>query len=822
MQSSTVAESILVIKGICTCFAQILTASGNNKKSHISSIALQLLDVGEDIENIIETTDEKTVASTFALAFGSLSELDLDEIRKNFRYPEIRGFQNRSHTIQAIDDFILSDKTILLLSGGGHYIGKKTVVWHTLGKIQHNKLPLFVYLTPNSDIIRIMEELAVQLGISSFLDVEVLASLKNLPTEKVKSIIAEAIIRLAPKTILILDGFENVIDPNGKIDSEDVDWFIDRWSGAHGANIIIESRTRVEQLPFERCQIEYLSTFKSRTDARYGEYLYIVHLLKELVPTDYRLSDPKFGGFPLDLLESLDNHPYFTYVAGTLIRNNPDTSCLNNPDFITNLKFKIYKNLLSNIGLTDTEKEILYSFTLVKDYFPLKFVDMVTEDSMITKKLLEKGLLIESSPGRFRPLQILRMYNKVIRDRDEKKQIEKKWHLVFANVFQRLYDGASTPSFYRQSYYHATLSGSKRHLISYHYPELSMCADSWFSSKKYGDALWAYQNIQKIRKLHPKEQMRLASCLIRAGEFPEGDALYHDLFTRYRDWHSVKNSYVDSLLSRRGKEKIALKALSKIPQGKREYYWHRQAARCYRRLVNREKTYKEYEAAILDSPINDALSIIHELVNYARGVGDNAKEEEWLDYAWNKLKLRSDAVKLDLGAFYERNDVLEKAEPLLLEVHRADPSNAYCILSLIKTLCKLEETGDARIILEKTPDNVSPHDVFVSAKIAYFKALEQFPECEKLLCTLPMLVKNETSIHRWGQWADLFLSWCLNLYSEEQIDMANRGLRFVNEIIEERNVPAMMSCLELSKIKGDTELQKTLEKTIHEVNYSYF
>jgi len=33
MQSSTVAESILVIKGICTCFAQILTASGNNKKS---------------------------------------------------------------------------------------------------------------------------------------------------------------------------------------------------------------------------------------------------------------------------------------------------------------------------------------------------------------------------------------------------------------------------------------------------------------------------------------------------------------------------------------------------------------------------------------------------------------------------------------------------------------------------------------------------------------------------------------------------------------------------------------------------------------------
>ncbi len=787
----------------------------------IAAISLQLLDIGEEIEEKSEFTDGQTVASTFALAFSSLSELDFDNIRKRFRYPEISWFQNRSHAIRALNDFILSDKTIFLLDGG-HLIGKKTVIWYALEKIQHNRLPLFVNLTAAIDIIRIMEELAVQLGINRFLDVEVLASLRSLQTEEIKSVITKAIRRLASKVILILDGFENVIDPNGKIDNEDVNWLINIWSGFHGANVILESRVQVEHLPFERCQIEWLSTFKSRQGGIFGEYLYTIHLLQKLVPTDYLLSDPKFGGFPHDLIESLDNHPYLTYVAGTIIRNNPNIKCLSDQDFITDLKFKLYENLLSRIGLNEMERGIIYAFTLVKDSFPLKFVDMATEDSMITKKLMETGLLVESSPGRFRPLEIIQRQSPKIKEPDKKNQIEKKCHSVFVKVFQRLYNETSNPSFYRQAYYHATLSGYKKDFIAYHFPELSMCAGSWFRSKKYDDVVWAYRNIEKIRELHSKEQMWLASCLIRKKEFREGDDLYQDLFRRYESWDGAKYSYVDSLLYIRGEEPKALNILSKIPQENREQYWHLRAARCYRRLHNREKTYQEYEAAILNSPMNDVWSNIHEFVNYASAVGDSAEEEEWLNYAYNELKIRTNAVKIDFGAFYERKDRLDDAELLLSEVHRAEPSNAYCVLPLIKTLCKLGKISEAKVILDKTSANVSPYGVFVYAKIFYLKTLGHFSEGEELLSTLPMHEKDVTSIHRWGQWADLFLSWCHDLPDREQIDVAKRGLKFVKGIIKERNVPAMMACLELSKIIGDIELQEKLEKTIHEVNDSYF
>ena len=56
---------------------------------------------------------------------------------------------------------------------------------------------------------------------------------------------------------------------------------------------------------------------------------------------------------------------------------------------------------------------------------------------------------------------------------------------------------------------------------------------------------------------------------------------------------------------------------------------------------------------------------------------------------------------------------------------------------------------------------------------------------------------------------------------EKRIIVAKRGLKFVNEIMEARNIPAMMICRELVKIVEDSTLQKSLEKAIHEINESY-
>lgn len=783
----------------------------------IATISLALKEFAGETWEGGEINDGQTVASTFGLAFSTLSDHDLDELRKNFQYPEIEGFQNREYQIGDLDKFLRSDRNIFVL-GAGPYMGKKTVVWWTLDHgLKHDRLPLYVNLKEGGDILSIIEDVAVQLGIGKFVDVEVLASLRNLPTEELQTVISRALTRLAEKTILILDGFENCIDPEGKIENEDIAWLIDFWSSLHKAKIIIETRYYDEkQLPLERCQFNNMAVFKGY------KHQHTIRLLNDLIPIDYRKHNVKFGGYPLDLLDALGDHPYFTYVAATIIRNNPDSTCLNDRDFIANLKNRLYDTLIHKFDLTDIEKDIIYSLTLVQDAFPLKLVDMVAEDSMTTKKLLEKGLLLENSPGRFKPLGILQHPKIGGKKQDESDQADQNWHQVFADAFERLYESESDPSFYRQAYYHATLAGNERELTAYNLPEISTCAESWVGSKMYNDAVWAYRQIQEKRKLHKREQMKMASCLIRTNEVTEGTKLYQDLFKRYKTWRGVKNSYVDSLLYIRGHADRALKVLLKIPERERDdYYWHQQAARCYRQLSKRSEAYGEYETAIINAPaIRKEWQLILDLITYAREVGDNEKEGEWLvDYAWTERKLRFDDVKIRIGDFCERMGELERAEKLLLEAHQSNPSNAYCILPLVKTLCRRGKIEEAEYILEKN-QNAIPYEILVSTKVVYLKSIGRFSDCEKLLLTLPIRRGDRAAIHRWGQWADLFLSWCQTLQGMNKINKAKAGLKFVRETIEERNVPAMMSCLELSKITGNTKLQETIEKTIREVNDS--
>lgn len=89
-----------------------------------------------------------------------------------------------------------------------------------------------------------------------------------------------------------------------------------------------------------------------------------------------------------------------------------------------------------------------------------------------------------------------------------------------------------------------------------------------------------------------------------------------------------------------------------------------------------------------------------------------------------------------------------------------------------------------------------------------------------------MLYDNSSDSHRdqsrLGRRADIFLSWCQKTSSErEKIKIAKKGLKYVDQIINEKSVPAMMICLELSKIIKDKDLQRHIQNTIHEINEAY-
>lgn len=577
----------------------------------ITSIILQM---GQQLDS---TENDDIISSLFSLAFKNLSIHDYNNLRLNYKYPQVKWFQDRGHTIQAIDEFLLSNKSIMHIIGPSN-IGKKTVVWEALDKKQHNRLPLYIDFFTGISVFYILESIATQLGIARFLDIEILNVLKTYPTEKLFIAVKDIVKTTAMNTILILSSFENIIDPSHTINSLGIKEFIDQWSSVKGAKIIIESKCSIKDFSSDICQIEFVSVFKSRDDSpRFGTYLYSVQLLQEIIPNEYRLQNSEYGGFPLELLKNLDNHPYFLYLAATAIKNNQDIKCLSNPAFIKSITYEIADTLIKNSNLTDNEIEFLYALTLINDGFPLCLIDNISDDPLLAKKIIEKGLIIKASDVSYKAISVLKFIDNSLKEKYTNNLIEVKWNKIFCETFNQLYKITSSPIYYRQAQYHAILSGEKILVSAYNISEISNCTEIWYKKGYRQDALWGYQEIKKVRKLFPRELMNEASCLLRTGRIIEGKEAYIRLIGQFPDWHGLRSSFIDSLISSGKCSEEALEKLNLIDDAHRDYYWHRQVARCYKQLNRRANSYCEYEKALNSTYARYVHSIIYELINYA-------------------------------------------------------------------------------------------------------------------------------------------------------------------------------------------------------------
>jgi len=771
--------------------------------------------------------DETLVVSIFKNAFSKISNYRFNELIEGYKYKEIKYFQNRSRSIQAIDDFLRSDKTILVLRGSP-YIGKNSLVSIALEKIEHNRLPIEIDVKVGIDIVQIIEQIATNLNICHHIDVEQLSKLKTIPTKKLKQEFMKSINKITFKSILLIDNFEDIIDQKGNIENEDVEWLLNVWSDNKTAKIIIKTRFKLNSLlNHSYTYSEYITNFKSSSEGRFGKHLYIVQMLQSLIPIEFRVSDEQFGGIPERLLDALDNHPYFAYLSHLIIKNNEhNTLCLKNEDFIDNLIYQLNQNLLSSFNLNTTEKKIIYALSLVRTSFPIDIVNSVTKNNDLSKRLLNKGLLLKVSHNLFRTFKLLRN-KKNFNEHIDNNQDKIKWHTLFATEFSKLYKNESkkNPSYYREAYYHTTLAEKKKNITAYNLPEITDCTNDWFKYKNYDDVSWALQEIGKYRQLSSHEKMRLASCELRLYRIDKGKKLYKQLFNKYPDWNGVRYSFVDSLLYIRGYVDIgdyvedALEELNSIPIYKRERnsIWHQKAARCYRVLLKKSEAYDHYEKAYINATWRDTWNFIIEFINYAKKIGDTKKEEELLLYTWDTIKIRTDEVKIQIGAYFERINKIKEAETVLKDVFRKNPKNAYAVLPLIKTLCKSNKIAEAKEILDNSKKDVSPKEIFMYAQIFYLRKLGKFDECEHLIKNTHY--DSRLLSHRYWQWADFFLAWSIEKSDiQDKVDIAEQGLKYVEKTIDNGNVPAMLVCLELSKISNNTKLKTKIEEAVKRIN----
>ena len=783
----------------------------------ITAISYQ---IGEESKN--DEDIENTVSSVFQLAFYNITDADFDTLIYSFKFPEVSWFQNRLKPLQSIDDFILSTKTFLLVRGGP-FIGKKTLVFNAFSIKKYARLPIYINLDQGVDLIKILETVAVQLNVVRQLDSEILSRLSSLPIEKLRKEMVSTLSRFVSKSVLILDGYENIVTLNGETDNEDVSWLVNFWSSAQSSKIIILSRAKVK-LPVNTFEVEFLNKFYSHEEGRFGTHQNTVRMLQSLVPIDYRLHEKsEFGGFPQELISIVDNHPHFIYLASTITRNNPNFQCLSDNIFVENIKNELFDNLIRTFNLTADEKEFLKALSMLRNPFPLKLISLASSSQSLAKTFLEKGLILEHFSGTFRPIGFIKSISiddlMNIEDAEEELTVFKdKWNNKFYETFKLLYEETSNPFYLRESYYHSTMADITSNSVNnYFLPELTTCANKWFEEGRYSDSRWAYQEIQKLRQLHQKERMRFASSLVRTGKFDDGSKLYNNLFANFPKWIGSKFSYVDSLIYTNDYAEVALDFLkTEFLVEQKKAYWYHRAAKCYRQLNMKTEAYNHFDCAIsLESSKDKVWIIIIEFAIYAREVGDTDKEKYLIEtLAWNKLKLRTYKVIVSLGSLYERLDQLTEAEKLLKEAYKIKPSDSYCLLPLIKVLCGKNDIDYAENILDQ-PFNYRPKYLYHYAKVFYFKTVGKFLEAERLLTY--MIDNYKFSVHQYGQWADLFLTWALSSSGTEQVELAERGLKYVEETLQLNNVPSLLAHLELTKIIDDDNLNQRIQEELNRI-----
>lgn len=666
----------------------------------IWSLSQQLQESGDDINSVAAELVELAL-------MVSLQKDSFNEKKNEFNYPNVSWFQNRGNPLQMFDLFLCNEKFRILQVCGAQLMGKTTLIWRALSKLNHDRLPIKIRITEGISVLSIFEQLVLGLGCSRFMDSELL-SREAIDKQQLFNIFdsKDLLKSIVENVILVFDNVQSICNFQNQIENKEVKQFLMLWSSYTNAKIILETVSEIKNIVDET---EYviqvgLTKFKS-VGNEYGEYTYSVHMLQELIPMQYRLKDEGIGGFPEKLIKDIDNHPYLTYITAKMITNNSDRDCLMDEKFIQLLESNIMSEIVKKFKISDRELELMNILLIDGEYFNDEFLNKLELYKDEIASLIKKGVLFQEAGKEYRLTNIIFVAKNKSEyfDLSDEKIIEIQQYLY--NIYNELAVTKSNPIFLRKKLYYAYVVGKQREVTSYALDQAYELAETLFLEHKYELAAGYYEQIEKYMNLYNKAKMRKASALIRSGKIRLGSELFEELIKNNKSWSGLKNSYVDALLYLKNKElsEKAIKILETIPESYRKAYWYEQLGRANRILLNISEVFEAYDQyIILESDTEKAVRRILDVINFAEDMCENLRIEEYLKILENTPYINYVEAETELGSYYFKQGNYKRAMNYLVRAYNRRPKNQYCILPLVKAYCGMYRYGDAEEVLNKT------------------------------------------------------------------------------------------------------------------------
>ena len=736
--------------------------------------------------------------SAMQLALSSYDPSILDRVQ--VQLPSIDNFRDRANSQDALESFLSSEDSIVVIQGGTS-CGKSVLVSHVLSRRSRGRSIIPVDCEIAGDIWPILEQYLLAIGCRSSL--EILSREQILPFEALQEEIGSLVRSISGKSIVVFDHFEKLLDPNGQIINAEICQFLKIIASADGAKVIITTRKK-PVLHFLPGSVGVNT--EQPPVGRFPVGPHIENLLDDYVDR----AAIGLEHYPTNLLDAIDRFPYLATLAGKLVAE-AGSAAAEDPEIQRIIRSYLYDELAKRI-VTPEARPALNLACLLRVPAPRDLFEGIAGVAA-TNAAIETGLLF-GIPDRYREdlltcASVLRdpetEFDSVDDDTDVGSNLKEthaeiaKWYAIISR------DAEGDPRWIREAHYHTLASGSTIELTrfgSLYKAELVWAARTWFRRfRNYEHALEALLAAEEMG-LRTYETRRLtASCLVRIDRRKEGESLYRELISDFPNQEGVKTSFVDSLLRIREFSDAlgVLKEFSLSMRGSNPWVTG-QYGRAYLGLLDYPMAAEAFRIQLEKYAQPPAVVYVRLSQSYFR-MGERAKAQATVTEG---LVAHSDDPVL--STLYCANLIrrgsqsdLKEAQQRLGELADVYPRNGYILQKLVTASAFLGDASQAIVRLDRIHWQVEPSYLEKPVRVEVLLAQKQFSRALELADSISAENEYGQAVMR-----KVFLTWA----SAEETDEGQR--RVAEQALERevpqsciKNVPILTMYAQLARIAND-------------------
>jgi hypothetical protein len=710
------------------------------------------------------------------------------------------------------DEFLNSSNTVLFLSGPRTF-GKTTFALVALKSRNPDRKPIYIKVPKNCDYWKFIEKIFLELEVNVGLD-----KLSTVSKQEITHVILDFISKFSDKVIFCFDDGENTMEGN-QIADKDLEFFLSELSKVDGIKCFLISNRQLRDISevFDNLYEYKLGLFRD-------DY-HVEHVLDALISRE-KLG---IGMYPPKLISAIGRHPAIAFLVGENIRKygSVDLVLKNN---IQSIKKRVISSILDDIDLTLSEDKILCIMSLFVDPENFKVIEKIIKNSNAFASLVEKGFIYFSG-SRYFILDILKEhFQGHASELEDYDNITNEIKEIYSDEFKNNKEYNVKINYYRKLTNFRLFLGETDVDLDpndeYYSSELAELADTYFKNRDYNEASNIFEKLISSKKSQIRFQMRYASCLVRLRN-SKGRKYYEELIEKNKhdkhEYYRITSSYIDSLIyinNYTGANRKLTQYFG-LDIDKYEPHQYRQRAKIEENLGNyglAEKLYLEY----LNERFSDRNLKL--LINMYSKMGDSIGALQLIEdyepsFPQSKiLKLEKGKILVGMGHNTPAVDILEV-------LYNADPSDADCLLTLIRALLNLSKEEKkylkkAKILLNKSA-KAKPRDLYIQAKILLMIEEEDFDNAVRLLF-------RKFPDEKYGN-NDYINSLKATVYTKKGISYKEKGLPEYKNILSKAlkftdfglslsNVPILMQRLGILREMGETALIEETKEKILKIN----